>query len=116
MVCSYVVGFDFGFYFWSQVARAQGMSYDSIMRRNVYHLIKVVCPTSTGRAFSLVKRSHRRVVRILKLEIKGGFFYCDRVGRGFYPKTPDSCYSILAYRSSLNIRDVADCCFICGVL
>ena len=116
MVCSYVVGFDFGFYFWSQVARVQGITYDSIMRRNLFHLIKVVCPTSTDRAFSLVKSSHRRVVRILKTEVKGGFFYCARVGRGFYPKTHDSCYSILVVRRVLHIRDLSDCCFTCAVL
>ena len=86
------------------------------MRRNLFHLIKVVCPTNTSRAFSLVKSSHRRVVRLLKLETKGGFFYCARVGRGVYPKTHDSCYSILAYRKVLDIYGVADCCFTCAVL
>ena len=117
MVCSSFVGFNFGFYFWSQYARVVGITPDLYMRRSLYHLIRVVHSSNYDRCLQLAKKDHRRVVRILKLELKGGVFYCARVGRGLFPKTYDSCFSILFHRSDLKIiTDVSDCCFTCAVL
>ena len=114
MVSSSFVGFDFGFYFWSQVARGVG-SYDLIMRRHLYHLVRVTHPRNFDRPMGIIKKYHCRVRRVLKLDDRDFYIYCSRVGSGLYPASYDTCVALLLPYSR-DIRDIRDCCFNCSII
>lgn len=115
MVSSSFVGFDFGFYFWSDLISSQGITNETYFRRRVFHIAKLPGYASYD-IKKFVRLCHRRVYRLLNLELNGFGVYCTRVGKGTYPLAHDTCFSSIVGGSSCDIRLVSDCCFNCAVL
>ena len=84
------------------------------MRRYINN-IRVQAGVSKHDSDYIIKKGHRRVLRVLKNN-QLDYLYCTRVGRGVFPLSHDSCFSLFAYRASVNISDLSDCCFNCSVL
>ena len=114
MVSTSFVGFDWGFYFWSGVLKAQCITYDTLMRHYIKNL-RVTAGISKRNSDYIIKRGHRRVRNVLKKD-QHDYLYCSRVGKGVFPFSHDTCFNIFSYRNKLDIRNLSDCCFNCSVL